>query len=566
MENVKSDVIICSVCGCEIDESEKGYTNPKTGEPMCEECYLEEFSFCACCDEPHAIEDMIWVDHLGYVCQDCIDEVCFQCDDCGEYVVNDERNQVTGERGEVRHVCNNCLENSYFWCEGCGSYHPESEMHWDSDSDCYYCDDCYEEHRNDYLVMGYHDFNDWKPHYVTTKNEGIMKGFELEIEDADVRDDARIVKDYMDDFVVMEEDGSLSRGFEIISHPFTTEYFNTFMGRAFKSMLEELDRDGCTSGESNSGLHIHVSRECLTYNTALSEDEVIDNIIMIMESFRNELMKFSRRTEENMENWAAFISTQKSDFELSYKWIKANKCGDRYYALNLTNSNTIEFRIFNGTLNFRDFMASLELVDNIVEIARKGNIDGLTWTDIVTYGGVYIVDYVNDYNICSDAVLHIVEPHEDEPTSKTSVKGKIAYLNEDIEVGRNDVHPEVVVVLGEYVDGSCLVYSPEINGNSGSIEEGDKYYNTIVDNHCWFVDKRKVTITNIPAEVVYAKELNRVGYKIYDDDDGSHNQNNFVYLGSDYRGHNGYGYAKQLVLNTPMARHCWWFSDHEIER
>ena len=557
MENVKSNVIICSVCGCPIHETEKVEADLKTGEPMCEHCYLEHFSFCACCDEPHAIEDMEYIDGYGYVCQDCIDEVCFQCDDCGEYVVNDEHNQVTGERGEVRHVCDNCLENSYFWCDGCGSYHPESEMHWDSDVDCYYCEECYEEHRDDYLVMGYHDFNDWELHYVDSKNEGIMKGFELEIENADTRDDARTVNSYMDGFVVMEEDGSLDNGFEIISHPFTTEYFNTYRGKSFEKMLKALYENGCTSGENDSGLHIHVSRECLTYNTTLSEDEVIDNIIMIMESFRNELMKFSRRTEKKMEKWAAFISTQKSDFELSYKWIKANKCGDRYQALNLTNSKTIEFRIFNGTLNFRDFMASIELVDNIVEIARKGNIDGLTWDDIVTHGGVYIADYVNDYRIFSDAVLHIVESSDEKYGKlKGGVKGKIAYLNDCVE--------EVVLAIGRNLRGDYLVYNPEIKGHSGSSLVGGMYTGTIAQDHLWWINPAKITLTDIDAYPVYSNEFNRIGFKICDDNSGG--ANNLVYLGSDFEGHSGGSVDCEFVNGTPMEKHCWWFYDYELKK
>lgn len=561
MENVKSNVIICSICGCPIDESERVETNPDTGEPVCEQCYLEEFSFCACCDEPHAIEDMIWVDHLGYVCQDCIDEVCFQCDDCGEYVVNDERNQVVGERGEVRHVCNNCLENSYFWCEGCGSYHPESEMHWDSDSDCYYCDECWEERCNDNLVLNYHGFSDWQPHYLHSKNEGIMHGFELEVESTN-DDDARTVKNYMEDFVVMEHDGSLTEGFEIISHPFTTEYFNVVQASDFKGMLEKLDENGCESGESNSGLHIHVSRECLTHNTALSEDEVIDNIIMIMESFRNELMKFSRRTSENMDEWSSFISTNRSDFEMSYKWIKDNKSNrERYRALNLTNSKTIEFRIFNGTLDFNTFMAALELVDNIVNIARKGNIDGLTWADIVTYGGCYIVDYVNDYNISSDTVLHIVESSQEEYGELIGgVNGKIAYLNDGIELGINNVHPDVVLVVGRHLTGDYLVYSPEIVGHSGE----HRCVGSIAEGHSWWVNPMEITLTDIDAYPVHSIVFNCIGFKIYDDN--SSGQHNFVYLGSDFKGHSGGSVNCEFVDGTPMENHCWWFYDSELKK
>jgi hypothetical protein len=76
-------------------------------------------------------------------------------------------------------------------------------------------------------------------------------------------------------------------------------------------------------------------------------------------------------------------------------------------ALNLTKRNTIEFRLFKGTLNFKTLMATLELVDNIVEIAKSMSIDGLVWNDIITHNGKYITEYNNSRNINSEVVLNI---------------------------------------------------------------------------------------------------------------------------------------------------------------
>lgn len=88
-------------------------------------------------------------------------------------------------------------------------------------------------------------------------------------------------------------------------------------------------------------------------------------------------------------------------------------------ALNLTNNGTIEFRLFRGTLDYVTFMATLELVDNIVDIARSGKIEGLKWNDIVTYHGEYIQTYVSNKNIVNtDTVLHIIEEVEEQPAKK----------------------------------------------------------------------------------------------------------------------------------------------------
>ena len=59
---------------------------------------------------------------------------------------------------------------------------------------------------------------------------------------------------------------------------------------------------------------------------------------------------------------------------------------DRYHAINLTNRNTIEFRMFRGTLNIETFFATLQLVDNIVRYVKEhtnNDIQSLQFTDLL---------------------------------------------------------------------------------------------------------------------------------------------------------------------------------------
>ena len=58
-----------------------------------------------------------------------------------------------------------------------------------------------------------------------------------------------------------------------------------------------------------------------------------------------------------------------------------------YYALNLANEITIDFRIFRGTLNINTFMATLELVNNMIICSRdKSNeeIQHMRFEDFLT--------------------------------------------------------------------------------------------------------------------------------------------------------------------------------------
>lgn len=65
---------------------------------------------------------------------------------------------------------------------------------------------------------------------------------------------------------------------------------------------------------------------------------------------------------------------------------KAKKNCGRYVAVNLCNYHTIEFRLFRGTLKYNTLIATLELVNQICELAVLMNDDEiakLSWSKFV---------------------------------------------------------------------------------------------------------------------------------------------------------------------------------------
>ena len=67
---------------------------------------------------------------------------------------------------------------------------------------------------------------------------------------------------------------------------------------------------------------------------------------------------------------------------------KAKSDYGRYYALNLCNHNTIEFRLFRGTLKLNTLLATLQLTDPICEIAINYDDDelqALSWSEFVSH-------------------------------------------------------------------------------------------------------------------------------------------------------------------------------------
>ncbi len=85
-----------------------------------------------------------------------------------------------------------------------------------------------------------------------------------------------------------------------------------------------------------------------------------------------------------MNRWAA-----RYGYENSPKAImdKAKKCNNgRYAAVNLMNYSTIEFRLFCGTLKYSTFIATLELVNAIIETAlyySEEELHKLSWSEFV---------------------------------------------------------------------------------------------------------------------------------------------------------------------------------------
>ena len=134
---------------------------------------------------------------------------------------------------------------------------------------------------------------------------------------------------------------------------------------------------------STCGLHIHVNRESFG-ETRDEQDEVISRILYFVEHHWNELLKFSRRSEYSMNRWAARYGYEHSPKAILDKAKKGNN--GRYAAVNLMNYATIEFRMFRGTLKYNTFIAALQLVNRICDVAVYSSDEGIakvSWSDFV---------------------------------------------------------------------------------------------------------------------------------------------------------------------------------------
>ena len=104
---------------------------------------------------------------------------------------------------------------------------------------------------------------------------------------------------------------------------------------------------GYTSHQAGTcGLHIHVNRDAFG-NTEGLQDVRIARILYFFEKNWEELLKFSRRTQSQLNQWAARYGYKDQPREILDHAKKGGE-GGRYSCVNLQNRDTIEFRIFRG--------------------------------------------------------------------------------------------------------------------------------------------------------------------------------------------------------------------------
>ena len=394
--------------------------------PDCEKIFNEE--------EGYYIEDIDQV-----VCEDCFyNGNYFTCEDCGgHYSYNSDNYYISDGCGYT--ICYHCYCNGdYAYCDSCGDYHRTDNLNYHNDY--YYCDNCYEDHSNS--LYGYHEFNDWEFFKATNEeNPMFYIGPEIEIEPKGYSDvDGVINAIYNNINAVGMEDSSLSSGgVEVVGHPQTYAYYVEHKQDYINFFNEIKNLEYGNNG--GSGLHFHVSKP---------NENVISRVIILMESFKDEIKKLSRRSDYRLNQWAKFLTdgisedTEKIKMQSS-KYLKdtyLKESHSRYYAINLTNCNTIEFRFFNGVNNFEEFWASLTFINNLMNLALDEDrpIDTINWMELID--GEELVNQAIQYQVLginkfakdTTSILEKIEKAENKAREevKRTLKNFIRYINREL--------------------------------------------------------------------------------------------------------------------------------------
>lgn len=303
-----------------------------------------------------------------------VHHVIYSCDHCDEFFQDSE---LQRRHGGGR-ICSSCRDSSYQYSdrydawvhddcvrnaldedgERCIIDEDDSEFHWDEELDRYVHDDYEPPSRS--VIKSYHHS---KPFFSVRRDTWVEQharalGVELEVEGhaVDPATAARAIHDHVNGgefgrHVFFERDGSLSNGFELISQPMSVPALReTFQFLREPSLVRGLR----SHRTSTCGLHVHVTR------AGLSNLTIARAVTFVNDSGNDAFIQALARRYNT-----GFCNIREKDLET------AHLPGDRYEAINLTGRETIEFRLFRGSLKYEAVIAAIEFCHALLEYCAR---------------------------------------------------------------------------------------------------------------------------------------------------------------------------------------------------
>jgi hypothetical protein len=278
-------------------------------------------------------------------------------------------NDAYMERYDLVHDCDGDIRNIddvYYWESDC-EWHDEPEEGSEEEED----DD--DDDMDSATINSYSYRPSMKFCSLSNENSNApFFGIELEVE----RKNSKGLKHkYMAGMIQHEHwyfktDGSLTDGFEIVTHPMTFNYIQQ-SEKTFTDSLKLLIENGYNSYDANTcGMHIHISKK--SFNTWH-----LYRFLKFFVENKEFIVAISQRKMEKLKKWANIEDD--TDSSLIYKAKKKDGNGERYVAINLKNTATVEIRIFRGTLNINSFMKNIEFAHALFMYTKENkdvSLDG----------------------------------------------------------------------------------------------------------------------------------------------------------------------------------------------
>lgn len=364
-DEIKELSVSCTVCLTDMTEDDAITT--AYDEIVCNDCVQT----CQRCDSIGSTNDCFnWVDGDLW-CEGCVENRAYFCESCEEY--NSNGSSYITDRGES--WCHPCTDDAYY-CEECDEWNAEG------------CDSCADFTSDDGMRI-IHDYS-YRPDAIfhsTDKNERLFFGIEVEVEAMDSKSTSAMHAHQLEglDLAYLKHDGSLQDGFEIVTHPMSHDFFKneaTELWTVIENLRSKSGMKVKAWDTKTCGLHIHISRTGFTNGAHMHR---FLNLVYSNPDF------YSTLAGRTSDQWAKFTDIYRNDYERNAEgerlWDPDNgyavtttrtfkhkldtaSSSDRYSAVNTNNRDTLEMRIFRGSVNGETIKAQLDLAHASVEYTR----------------------------------------------------------------------------------------------------------------------------------------------------------------------------------------------------
>lgn len=389
--------VLCKCDECQKYHLKRSIKEIQTGTRACPElknfcpdCVQTMMFRCAGChiDKLKSTGTPVAVDHGEiFFCTSCLSEHTFACPYCSE--VREKRNRVNirplGQELAIQ-VCGPCGNRHFTLCQHCNHGYTDTDprLQYREQYMSNICDACVpvvEAASAATRRGGSGVFQNYSTRINVGKfgqpKDKVFFGVELEVE-CD-QNYATEVQNDLGKFVILKPDGSVPHGFEIVSAPATLDAHKEKWNPFFKKIKHytAVKKANMRSWHTTTcGMHVHISRRERKLNAAGRWDG--RTFTPILSELQIAKMQQFIHTEANWEFIKKIAGRDpnqyckwdyKKNFVDGINGREGSHQGHRT-ALNLSNVETVELRIFKGTLKPESFFKNIEFAKALVEFTK----------------------------------------------------------------------------------------------------------------------------------------------------------------------------------------------------
>lgn len=335
---------------------------------VCEECgFMEELDF------------MYETEDDGWVCEDCCNNYYYYCDNCGRFAT--ETYTVKTTSGDMQY-CQSCIDSkdNIYQCEECGDYFTYSCGYVDNWGTAI-CDDCYGDdwvmceecgrlinldnayYRGDYFYCEdcCPSIQYCRPYFEDVRSDKRAVSFGVEIESG--TDELSPESEFC--YFYPTEDCSIE-GYRVPVEWVSDIFCLADILDSGKIARELTDIENNYSSNHSCGLHVHAGAE---FFKPLS----VEKARLFIHNNYTQLVKFCRRYMDDAYHWAEDgVSSSSNKGDTLAEKLKYYT-GDRYEALNITNTDTVELRLFSGSTDKYYIQAAVCFYAALIEYCNTHN-------------------------------------------------------------------------------------------------------------------------------------------------------------------------------------------------